>query len=195
MLSPPRHTQMGPGGGSSASAHAGCAPPDAERLDIGPGTIGNEPEDPRASPGHLNQEESMMDTTHADTGLSRASPEAVSNALHLSTEALTRLRELLLEERSVQVDQATEQARTVAELKTDPTTSIGQFEVDWELAEVMVGWSQEAIEDIENALARIDAGTYGHCEQCGAAIPLERLEAIPHTRFCVRCQGRRDAMR
>lgn len=35
--------------------------------------------------------------------------------------------------------------RGVAELRTDPDTANGQFEVDWELAEVMVGWSEEAI--------------------------------------------------
>jgi DnaK suppressor protein len=127
-----------------------------------------------------------MSDTLTDTGQSRASPR---------TEALTRLRELLLEELSVQVDQANEQRRTATELKTDPTTSIGQFELDRELAEAIVARSQEAIEDIESALARMDAGTYGYCERCGAPIPLERLEAIPHARFCVTCQGRRDARR
>jgi RNA polymerase-binding transcription factor DksA len=127
-----------------------------------------------------------MSTTVTGTGLSRASP---------GTEALTRLRELLLEELSVQVDQADEQRRTATELKTDPTTSIGQFELDRELAEAIVARSQEAIGDIESALARMDAGTYGDCERCAAPIPLERLEAIPHARFCVTCQGRRDARR
>lgn len=35
------------------------------------------------------------------------------------------------------------------------------------------------------ALARLDAGTYGSCEACGRAIPDERLEAVPATRFCI----------
>ena len=128
-----------------------------------------------------------MDTALIDAGTPPTQP--------LPAEALTRLRNLLLQELLVQTDQAEEQGRTVAELRTDPDTAIGQFEVDWELAEVMVGWSEEAIEDIEHALARLEDGSYGRCEQCPRPIPLERLEAIPHARFCVPCQARQDAMR
>jgi RNA polymerase-binding transcription factor DksA len=39
---------------------------------------------------------------------------------------------------------------------------------------------------IEQALGRIDAGTYGRCAACGEPIPEERLEALPDTAFCVR---------
>ncbi len=38
---------------------------------------------------------------------------------------------------------------------------------------------------IEEALARLDNGTYGTCEACGKPIGDERLEAMPATRFCV----------
>jgi RNA polymerase-binding transcription factor DksA len=43
------------------------------------------------------------------------------------------------------------------------------------------------IEEIDAALARIDAGTYGSCDRCGAAIPEERLELRPFAGRCVRC--------
>jgi RNA polymerase-binding transcription factor DksA len=39
--------------------------------------------------------------------------------------------------------------------------------------------------DIERALHRLDAGTYGRCEVCHQPIAEERLEAMPATRFCV----------
>ena len=39
--------------------------------------------------------------------------------------------------------------------------------------------------DIEHALERIDAGTYGTCEACGKPIDDDRLEAVPAARFCV----------
>jgi len=39
--------------------------------------------------------------------------------------------------------------------------------------------------DVESALGRLDAGTYGVCEACGRPIGPERLEALPATRFCV----------
>lgn len=37
------------------------------------------------------------------------------------------------------------------------------------------------------ALDRLDAGTYGTCERCASPIPIARLRAIPHTRWCVDC--------
>jgi RNA polymerase-binding transcription factor DksA len=46
---------------------------------------------------------------------------------------------------------------------------------------------QQTVEDIDAALARIAAGTYGSCTVCGAAIPEERLELRPMARSCVAC--------
>ena len=43
------------------------------------------------------------------------------------------------------------------------------------------------LDRIESALERIEDGTYGQCEECGARIPKTRLNAIPHTAMCVRC--------
>jgi RNA polymerase-binding protein DksA len=41
---------------------------------------------------------------------------------------------------------------------------------------------------IEQALKRIDEGTYGCCEACGAAIKLTRLKAVPWAALCIRCK-------
>jgi DnaK suppressor protein len=41
--------------------------------------------------------------------------------------------------------------------------------------------------DIESALFRMDAGTYGTCVHCGQALPYERLELLPYATACVRC--------
>ncbi len=49
--------------------------------------------------------------------------------------------------------------------------------------------------DVEHALRRLEAGTYGTCEACGRPIAPARLEAIPAARFCLEDQARaeRDA--
>jgi DnaK suppressor protein len=44
------------------------------------------------------------------------------------------------------------------------------------------------LEQIVGALRRIADGSYGLCEKCEAPIPAERLEVLPHARFCVPCQ-------
>ena len=42
--------------------------------------------------------------------------------------------------------------------------------------------------DIEAALERMDAGTYGQCTDCGVTIPPERLNAYPTAKRCIDCQ-------
>jgi RNA polymerase-binding transcription factor DksA len=42
--------------------------------------------------------------------------------------------------------------------------------------------------DVERALARLEIGGYGICEDCSRAISLERLRALPEATRCVNCQ-------
>lgn len=44
-----------------------------------------------------------------------------------------------------------------------------------------------SIEEIDLALARLDAGTYGTCANCGKTIPEPRLEARPAASLCIDC--------
>jgi RNA polymerase-binding transcription factor DksA len=53
----------------------------------------------------------------------------------------------------------------------------------------------EAVEAARQALARLDAGTYGTCTSCGTAIARERLEALPETPVCVVCKAGRALVR
>ncbi len=48
----------------------------------------------------------------------------------------------------------------------------------------------DLLRKVERALEQIDAGTYGSCESCGKAIPVERLEVLPYSTLCVECAGR-----
>lgn len=50
-------------------------------------------------------------------------------------------------------------------------------------------------ERVREALARLDAGTYGQCVDCGRALPDERLEARPEAERCVECQQKVEARR
>jgi DnaK suppressor protein len=44
------------------------------------------------------------------------------------------------------------------------------------------------VREIDDALRRIDAGTYGTCVSCGRPIPEERLDAVPYAVLCVPCK-------
>jgi RNA polymerase-binding transcription factor DksA len=47
--------------------------------------------------------------------------------------------------------------------------------------------ARRALADVEEALARLEAGHFGRCEQCAAAIPLATLARAPETRYCPSC--------
>jgi RNA polymerase-binding protein DksA len=61
---------------------------------------------------------------------------------------------------------------------------------DRELDEGLEEGARETLVEIEAALQRIDAGTYGVCEGCGKPIGAERLAAIPWARLCIDDQRR-----
>lgn len=46
---------------------------------------------------------------------------------------------------------------------------------------------------IEEALSRIEDGTYGRCLGCGKAINVERLKRLPYTRLCIECKEKEEA--
>ena len=55
----------------------------------------------------------------------------------------------------------------------------------------LVNHLAETLEDVERALAKLDEGTYGVCESCGAQIGDIRLDAMPATRYCIECASGR----
>ena len=51
---------------------------------------------------------------------------------------------------------------------------------------------EASLEEVAQALARLEYGTFGLCEGCGARIDRARLEALPHARYCMDCQSRQE---
>ena len=52
---------------------------------------------------------------------------------------------------------------------------------------------QFLVSEVRAALDRLDHGTFGKCESCGKVIAAERLEAIPYTRRCTKCESQFDS--
>ncbi|MGL4743508.1 MAG: TraR/DksA family transcriptional regulator [Dermatophilaceae bacterium] len=51
----------------------------------------------------------------------------------------------------------------------------------------LIGSAQARLTELDAAVSRLAAGTWGRCERCAAPIPPERLDARPAARTCVRC--------
>jgi DnaK suppressor protein len=65
----------------------------------------------------------------------------------------------------------------------------GSDAYDRDFALSLLSQEQDALYEIDQALKRIELGTYGVCEMSGKSIPKARLEAIPFARFTVECQS------
>jgi RNA polymerase-binding transcription factor DksA len=70
---------------------------------------------------------------------------------------------------------------------------MGTEEYLYDMNTTLLANEQYIVREAREALRRMDAGTYGKCEGCGQAIAKARLEAIPYTRFCVKCAAANDA--
>jgi RNA polymerase-binding protein DksA len=66
--------------------------------------------------------------------------------------------------------------------------------LEQELDDTLEENSSHVLAEIDDALERIDAGSYGTCADCGNPIPEERLEAVPWATLCIDCK-RREAER
>jgi RNA polymerase-binding protein DksA len=70
----------------------------------------------------------------------------------------------------------------------DTATVTYDRELDYTLEEN----SEHVLAEIDEALQRIEDGTYGTCTNCGKEIPAERLEARPWATLCIECQRHRE---
>lgn len=54
-------------------------------------------------------------------------------------------------------------------------------------AEALATELKDRLDDVEKAIGKLDAGTYGTCERCGQPITPARLEAKPASAYCIDC--------
>jgi RNA polymerase-binding transcription factor len=117
----------------------------------------------------------------------------------IATEREQELRELLLKHKR----------RLWNELRQEYFETLGeghhaQYETaldvgDQGLADLMedVGLSiadirRQELTLIDDVIRRLEAGTYGACDDCGREIEVERLRLVPYARYCVPCQEVRE---
>jgi RNA polymerase-binding transcription factor DksA len=98
---------------------------------------------------------------------------------------LVELRERLMNQMSGLAKESAEEMDSYSLHMADSGTD--NFDRDFALS--LLSSDQDAIYEIEEALKRIQRGTYGTCELTGRPIPKARLEAIPWTRFTVEAQA------
>ena len=94
---------------------------------------------------------------------------------------LERERQDLLEE--------IERLRSLLKTETDASTQEGDPDIyEHEKTLAFLESAKQRLEAVERALRMLETGAYGICERCGQPIEKERLEALPDTTMCLKCQ-------
>ncbi len=105
---------------------------------------------------------------------------------------LKKARDALMAQKQQILHQLDEEFREGKEGALDEgmdTYDLASEERNREINLILSDRDRDKLHAIEDALERIEAGSYGICEMCEEEIAPERLEALPFTRLCVTCQS------
>lgn len=120
---------------------------------------------------------------------SRLSPQELRHFKHRLSARFDALREIIRDELlRCDDEQFLDLAGRVHDLEDE---SVADLLVDINLA--VIDQHVQEIREVERALLRITAGTFGQCLDCGNKIEPSRLEASPSVARCIVCQSRREA--
>jgi DnaK suppressor protein len=101
---------------------------------------------------------------------------------------LLEMRRQLLRE----IDKDRQLGREVSKEGGMDSYDLASEERDREISFLLTDRDREKLQAIQDALDRIEQGTYGICESCEAEIAEGRLMALPFTRLCVSCQAQEE---
>lgn len=109
----------------------------------------------------------------------------------MEAEKLEHYRQILLKElrhrdQNVREDQAT--ALEMADDGVRDAVDMSLEDVNKEVAFRIGEKESQMLADVDQALLRIDEGSYGTCASCGQEINERRLDAMPSARYCAQCQ-------
>lgn len=104
---------------------------------------------------------------------------------------LKQLESLLLNRKNILLQELEERYKKYQDASSGKLTDIAEIASSSSSDELEIAVAEEdarELKQIDDALARIKAGHYGVCEQCGHMIKKARLKAIPFATLCVRCK-------
>jgi DnaK suppressor protein len=107
---------------------------------------------------------------------------------------LVELRDEILGKIAQEMGTKLDEDPRMSTLSTMDIGDLSQLDQDEDIDYALLNMHIERLREVEDALDRLEEGTYGICEDCGAAINLERLTVLPFTTCCVQCQERREQM-
>ena len=118
-------------------------------------------------------------------------PSTTARAAKMPKKELEKYRRLLIEKKSGLMSELAKTKNAEEETTEESTQDIADKAVSSYTREFLYSLNdteRNTIQQIDQALARIEEGNYGFCLNCGNAMNEKRLTAIPWSRHCVDCQ-------
>jgi DnaK suppressor protein len=109
----------------------------------------------------------------------------------MRTSELKKYRDILLGKKRGLLDLPTRSTVVDESLRTGDWVDHSSQENDLHVNLALNQTDTKLLRAIEEALHRVENGTFGICMDCEEAIPSARLDAVPWTRVCVACKERR----
>jgi RNA polymerase-binding protein DksA len=116
----------------------------------------------------------------------------------MNKQRLKQFKEALMRERAKFAGEIRAIAKDVSKNPRDASGDLSAYTVhladmssdtyERELSANIASSEQEVLYQIDEALKRLEDGTYGTCQECSKPISLSRLKAVPYTSQCIACQ-------
>jgi DnaK suppressor protein len=160
--------------------------------------------DDASANGHLPADETRETPVSSASSISSLSPAPKDNGDEKLSPFLRKQKLKLLHLRDTLLDSMMGVSRDTLRARAEGSEAsafgmhqadAGSDAYDRDFALSLLSQEQDALYEIEEALKRVEAGTYGVCEMSGKSIPHARLEAIPFARFTVECQTQIEKQR
>ena len=113
----------------------------------------------------------------------------------IDKKTIARLKKILLKEREEIVGEVRQIFESSKEMGQDGIQDIGDEAANIYNKQILLSLTESErmrLQEMDEALDRIGAGTYGICEECGEPIGLKRLEVRPVAKYCVPCLSKME---
>lgn len=161
------------------------------------------PEKGKAAPAKTSSKKILAkkktDTGRKSTAAKKSSASKKISAKRLEEERRVALRRSLVARREEIVKEAKLEISKYIKGETRQLVDTALDDGDWSVVDLSEDVSlrrlsahKDTLQRIDEALRKLDEGTYGICEDCGEAISEQRLKILPFAIYCTDCQERRE---
>ncbi len=116
----------------------------------------------------------------------------------LDKKMIAKFKKILLKQREEIVSGVKQMVESSKEMGQDGIQDIGDEAANIYNKQVLLSLNENErvrLQEVDEALDRIESGTYGICEECGGPISLKRLEVRPVAKYCVPCLTRLEKVK